>query len=346
YEGYYENLLAERGMYPKKFLNINTQDVTMEYNLASANIEIALDSEFNKDIAYLSVHNYNKWSASSWGKRNPKGLYEFNNIGCEIVYLPVSYNYLGIKAISNPFILKKNGTVKFLNPNHKKVRTIKIDRKYLVQNHMKRVLKKMIGGKFQGANFSDFRDAQDLYEITSVPVPKTNNFEITNQEQYRYFRFIHSNQRCRVAEISFFGTTTNSKGISNNNVRLDGKWISSKYLDDNGPDKIQDGKILTYFIADSLKGGWVGLDLGQRNGVRLTRVEFYPPNDGNSVEIGDSYELFYWESGWQSLGKQVAQKEELTFENCPENALFILRNYTKGEDERIFTFENNEQVWW
>ena len=28
------------------------------------------------------------------------------------------------------------------------------------------------------------------------------------------------------------------------------------------------------------------------------------------------------------------------------NALFVLKNLTKGVETRIFTYENDEQVWW
>jgi hypothetical protein len=36
----------------------------------------------------------------------------------------------------------------------------------------------------------------------------------------------------------------------------------------------------------------------------------------------------------------------LDYDNCPTNALFLLHDLTKGREERIFTYENGEQVWW
>lgn len=33
-------------------------------------------------------------------------------------------------------------------------------------------------------------------------------------------------------------------------------------------------------------------------------------------------------------------------DSCPSNALFRLRNLTRGKEERIFTYDNGEQVWW
>jgi len=36
----------------------------------------------------------------------------------------------------------------------------------------------------------------------------------------------------------------------------------------------------------------------------------------------------------------------LQYDNVPENSLLLLRNHTKGREERIFTYENGKQVWW
>lgn len=49
-----------------------------------------------------------------------------------------------------------------------------------------------------------------------------------------------------------------------------------------------------------------------------------------------------------SLGKQMGSNEtyRLTYNNVPTNALLLLRNLTKGTEERIFTYEKGEQVWW
>ena len=68
--------------------------------------------------------------------------------------------------------------------------------------------------------------------------------------------------------------------------------------------------------------------------------------DGNSVEIGDEYELFYWNGKWVSMGKQRAKNVSVKYKGVPQNALYLLRDLTKGTEERIFTIENGKQVWW
>ena len=80
----------------------------------------------------------------------------------------------------------------------------------------------------------------------------------------------------------------------------------------------------------------------------LSGVEFQFRNDDNLIREGELYELFYFiDKGVESLGKQYGTSQQvLIYENVPENALFWLRNYTRGKEERIFTYENGEQIWW
>jgi len=102
----------------------------------------------------------------------------------------------------------------------------------------------------------------------------------------------------------------------------------------------------------------------------------YPPeltavNDSTNAILNDNvYELFYWDNRWISLGKKttadrkadidslgfdfnkplffnnIKNREFIFYENVPVGTLFLLHNYTQGKEERIFTIENNEQVWW
>ena len=69
-------------------------------------------------------------------------------------------------------------------------------------------------------------------------------------------------------------------------------------------------------------------------------------DDDNNVRIGDTYELFYWDMDWVSLGKQIADDFSLTFHHVPQNALLLLRNLTRGTDERIFLYKDAKQLWY
>ncbi|MBC8276635.1 MAG: transglutaminase domain-containing protein [FCB group bacterium] len=61
---------------------------------------------------------------------------------------------------------------------------------------------------------------------------------------------------------------------------------------------------------------------------------------------GTEYELKYWKDGWQEAGKTTAGKEPLVFDDVPQNGLYWLVAAGSDEEERMFTYENGEQVWW
>ncbi len=64
------------------------------------------------------------------------------------------------------------------------------------------------------------------------------------------------------------------------------------------------------------------------------------------LDKGATYELFYWNDGWKSLGKKTAPKQgALVFTNAPTNALFWLVKEGSKKYERIFIYENGHQVW-
>lgn len=57
--------------------------------------------------------------------------------------------------------------------------------------------------------------------------------------------------------------------------------------------------------------------------------------------------MLYWDEGkWVSLGNTMAIHPVSVYPKVPTGALFLLRDLTKGKDERIFTYENGKQIWW
>ena len=141
---------------------------------------------------------------------------------------------------------------------------------------------------------------------------------------------------CNINELEFYGT--DGAKLSGSIIGTEGDPWASK-------ETVFDGDILTGFSGVSPDGHWVGLKLSVPQ--QISKFKFIPRNDGNGVEIGDEYELVYWKDGdWQLLGTQVAKENVLTFKNMPSGGLYVLRDKTKGHEERIFTYEKGEQVWW
>ena len=107
-----------------------------------------------------------------------------------------------------------------------------------------------------------------------------------------------------------------------------------------------DGKVLTYFNASKDSTGiYVGMDFGKA--ISLGKIKYTPRNDDNNVCRGDEYELSYWNgSSLTILDRKTATADSLMFSDVPENALLLLKDVTKGKEERIFTYQDGQQIWW
>ncbi len=64
------------------------------------------------------------------------------------------------------------------------------------------------------------------------------------------------------------------------------------------------------------------------------------------LEEGRTYELHYWDDGWVRVGRGMAGDEPLRFETVPADGLYWLVAEGSREDERIFTYEEDTQIWW
>lgn len=61
---------------------------------------------------------------------------------------------------------------------------------------------------------------------------------------------------------------------------------------------------------------------------------------------GQTYELFYMTDKWVPVGKAVAGGGPLVFDDVPSGALYWLVADGSDKEERIFTIEDDRQVWW
>lgn len=104
-----------------------------------------------------------------------------------------------------------------------------------------------------------------------------------------------------------------------------------------------DGKSWTSFDYKESEGGWAGLDLGIP--TQIDKIVYTPRNRDNYIRPGDTYELFYCDKDWISAGEMQATSDSLHYQQLPQNALLLLCNYTRGTQERIFVYENGNQIW-
>ena len=329
-------LIIEKNI-PPVFQNPFMRDVSSEYFLCN---EICIPVKSTSDkILYLAIFDNQKWTPFTWTRihrKKKQAVFQWIEEG--IVYLPCYYEEDKLQPVSSPLLLHEDGSVQAIKADTKQKQSLYLVRKYSIQPWWSRYLPRAIGGKFQGANRPDFSDAVTFHTITDSQM-QWYQIPVNIPSKYRYVRYLSSpGGYCNMAELQFFSDTLLTGKIIGTDGSYENKKKYTKYaVFDNDP--------LTFYDAMERNNGWTGLDLG--NPQIIKAIHYLFRNDDNNIRIGDEYELFYWnENRWNSLGKQTAIKDTLQYDNCPTGALFLLRNYSRGKEERIFTYENEKQMFW
>lgn len=287
---------------------------------------------------WQKVPNNVSWIPICFG-RIEGGKARFKEVGRDIAYLPLRYEGSD-RAIpaGNPFVLTCDGKVKELSADTLCKQEVSLVRKYPVLPYVYMWAWRTAGGMFQAANNPQFRNARTIYEIKDCGVTGVEVNVPDSCGAYRYWRYWHPTEFVNMAEMYFVERHT-GEFVEGKIIGTKGSW------DNNGSDRSKtfDRDLLTYFDSPT-SDAYVGMDFGKP--VEIGKILYTHRGDGNTIDIGDTYELFYWGNGrWISLGQQVARTVKLEYE-VPANALLWLRDLTKGKDERIFTYEEGKQIFW
>jgi hypothetical protein len=324
---------------PWLFRNPRFIDVSDEY-FDGVDVEIPLQNVGEDDeYAYICVFDNKEWIPVHWGKVDDNKAV-FTKMGQDIVYLTAFYRDGAIVPAAPPFLLTPEGSVDYLVVNDERTQQMKLLRKFPVLTVRDRMLR-IAGGKFQGANVRDFRDSVTLFTVTT-PSIFYQTAHVTNEKEFQYLRYLSPRRsNGNIAEIAFYSESDTLRP-------LQGKIMGDAEVGDpaRGREQAMDGNVLTFYDARKEDNPWVGLDIGVRK--RINKIRYLATNDGNNIAPGEDYELFYFEgvTGWKSVERKIASDYVLIFNDVPAGGLYLLHNHTGGREERIFTYQNGEQVWW
>ena len=254
---------------------------------------------------------------------------------------PASFDGQGnMIAEANPFILQADGKLVELKPNTSKVQTIRTVRKYNFTTNLKEFCKNTEGGKFQVANKEDFSDSITIASIEHTDESRFYSLKPKYKGKYQYFRYLAPDDSYgNMAEVEVYDAK-GEKLTSKNMLGMRGA------VKGHNLEKVFDGDPLTSYSLPFPNGGWAALGFEQP--VNISEIRYLPRNDGNFIEQTDLYALYYWDyNGWKLVEEKQGNREGiLNFGKVPSGALLLLRDLSKGSQERIFTYSNGKQIWW
>lgn len=317
--------------------NLFSKDVTDHYiRTSDIEMEIRSDAKLVEDFAYIAIFNGHEidWSIIDYGTiRNGKVC--FHKMGRNILYIVLGYDGNSLVPLSSPFIIQKDGKIEWIEYNDKVRESILVKRKYYSSENLVAMKKRIVGGRIQCSNNSNFHDAKTLLTIDNVDIP--DKIPIDCNMPYRFWRYLSPNGSFGdIAELAFF---------ENDSTILNGRIIHSESASDEIAYKAFDNDWLSNFETGEANGNWVGMDFNSTAIIKYIRV--VPRGDDNDIHPGDRYELKYWNGfAWVLHQTKVAQDNSIEFDNVPSSALFWVHDCTRGWDERLFRYNLGKIEWW
>jgi hypothetical protein len=321
------------------------KDVTHEYytndpllrhrGYCKVEIPVKYQPSKNTGYAYLATKGIDTWNIAGWGETDTKTV-DFGMIGKNIMYLPL-YCENGVqKPAHYLFRVDDNDSIHIFEPDTGKYRQFIVTE---ISSPVHNLIQRMERGIFEGANRSDFSDAEMLHNVKTMGGAYFHTANILNLKQYRYIRYVSPKESYgNVAEIVLY----NAKGEKLNGSPFGFPWGSS--VDTTATcEAAFDGDIFTFYDAAQPDDSWIGLDLGAPQ--TISKISYFPRHEGNCIYEGHTYELYYWEKDWQLFEQQLATKHFLDL-RIPADGLYYLKNVTTNTTSTWFTLnKNGEQLW-
>jgi hypothetical protein len=318
----------------KNTLGPNLSDVTAHYVKTSS---IQVPNVFNskeKQPILCVFDKENGWKPACFGIVQGANFC-FSNIGRNVLYIAASLND-EVEPINYPFYIDSNNKVRFFIPNTILQKDAILTRKYPLSTPRYRIkldwIKNLNGSVIQGSNTADFKNAKILHKVANLKSTQPQKIALKIPEKYKFVRFYANGKGVFISKLAFMnGSGTVLKG--------------AVFMDKMNENSEKD--IFSNQDASKWAGGSAGFQVGLefRKPTEIASVLFQVRNDNNHINVGETYELLYWDKQWKSLGEQVA-KDTLLRYKTPKNALLWLKNLTTGKEEHVFNIDKNNKQYW
>lgn len=333
-----EEILLDRNIrmedIPEVFKDMRKIDVSHEY-FDTVNVEVSLKNVPEEErYAYLCVFNFNEWRAVQWG-RVENGSVQFKGMGRDIVYMPAYCKRGQMIPAGEPFLLEETGKQRVLRAHQSKDTLVIRQFMGTMSQYENLLTSRMIANTaLLGSRTLDFKEADTLcvfpkeIEVYSKKIPSRI------KDSIRYVRLLLPYGKIALNDLAFYKNGQSSERLQHAHfVQLFDTMERSERVEHIFDEYLSTG------YCDDITARNVDVDLGGL--YEISDIRFCPYQKVN-LDSDVSYELFYWENGWNSLGSKIEKDRNLFFEQVPKNALLILKSSSRKKASRPFIYENNE----
>lgn len=321
---------ANTGIRFPGFMYSNTEDITSKI-MNTKDVTFTLNDEIKNRYGYLmSFRDNSKMGDPISFTTISDNKAVFKDVGVDGNYYLAIYNNGQFEPVSNMLHLNIDSTYRFI-PDKSQLNSCKLYRKAKESKAFSNFVKGHIGATIDAANNKNFKNSIQIATINS-PYYNFSGDKCQKDVEAKYVRLTpFADSALHIAEFALY---------NNRGEKIEAKPFSEFNKDYS--ENICDNNIRTNFNGE--KGEWIGFELKERN--KISGYKILARNNFNVVEKGDSYELFYFDHGWRSLGVQKADTNFVEYKNIPKGAICVLRNITKGKREDLFSIENGKHKWW
>ncbi len=325
---------------PRLFRNVFMRDVSSHY-AKCYDVTLPVNARHGS-YAYLAVYDVGGWAPVAYAEVK-QGKATFTDMGYDVLYLPLRYHADGREEVLGPpFVLEHDGSVRTLGSSARGNEHVTAYRRYPALDYVYNVMCRIEGGQFQAANRPDSASYHTVATLTDGHAYGRELELPDSVPAYRYWRYKQDRSltHCNMAEMQFYERGTGR--------RLHGRVIGTEgsFMNRGGRREcVFDGDVLTFFDAPNHQYGWVGLDFDKP--VSVGRIYYVFRGDGNTIEPGDTYQLYCWQGkDWALIDTRQAKHPWIRYDHMSPDGIYLLRNKTRGSDMRPFTCEQGRQVWW
>lgn len=329
-----------------EFRYFKDEDVTTIYSgdsikTAVISFDACYDKPKKDEFVYACLSSHLDWVPVDVALKDGNELV-IKDVDGDVVMRMGVYRDNKLRFISNPFnISKKDGSIRFYNPGKEEENVCLL---YKFDDIFREKFSiGMLGGVMEGSDYPDFREKDTLHIIKKAPARLYTRAKSSSDKPYRYVRYYGPvGGKCYASEVSFYGRRPGQV----KNELLTGECIGTPNLHSENKypfTNVVDGDPYTSFVYEKVSGGWVGLALPTP--MVVESIVYTPRNRRNFIEAGDDYELFYCDREWKSLGRKNADSDSIIFK-APVGSLLYLKNHSRGNQERIFEYNDGKQVFW